>query len=60
MTVQFFSDNAVAARYSVCRGTIWRWVRVGKLPAPVKINGSTRWPAAALEEWERKEGIHND
>lgn len=48
----FLSDKGLAARYSVHRATPWRWVQAGKLPAPIKINGSTRWKLSDIETWE--------
>ena len=48
----FLSDKDIAARYSIHRVTPWRWVRDGKLPAPMKINGATRWKLSDIEAWE--------
>ena len=59
MNTFYLSDTALAERYSVSRNTIWRWSREGKLPTPVKINGSTRWQLKSLEEWERKGGVRH-
>ena len=55
MTSQFLADKTLAARYEVSRSTIWRWVREGRLPKPLKINGSTRWSSEQLSKWEQKE-----
>lgn len=55
MSKQFYSDKSLATRYEVSRATIWRWVREGKLPNPVKINGSTRWRSEDLSAWEKRE-----
>lgn len=51
---KYLSANTVAKRYDVTRNTILVWVRDGKLPAPVKINGATRWKESDLIEWESK------
>lgn len=51
---KYLSANTVAKRYDVTRNTILVWVRDGKLPAPVKINGATRWKESDLIEWEAK------
>lgn len=49
----FYSDKSLAERYQVSRQTIWRWVREGHLPKPVKIaTGSTRWPEAEIIKFE--------
>jgi len=45
----FLRDNDVAERYRISRPTIWRWVKMGKFPKPVKIaEGATRWRLADL------------
>lgn len=51
----FLSDKDLAARYSVHRVTPWRWAQEGKLPAPVKINGTTRWKLTDIEAWEAQQ-----
>jgi len=51
----YLSDKELADRYGVIRGTIWRWVSEGRLPAPVHIGpNTTRWRLADLEEHERQ------
>lgn len=40
-------------RYPVSAATIWRWTAAGKFPTPIKINGTTAWPAEAIEAWEQ-------
>lgn len=52
---QYLSDKDNANRYAVCRQTIWRWVREGNFPSPVKINGATRWKLSDLERWEAEQ-----
>lgn len=50
----FLSDRQVAARYSTSRPTIWRWVKAGSFPPPVKLSpGCTRWPVDRILEWEK-------
>ena len=51
----FLSDKDLAARYSIHRVTPWRWVRDGKLPAPIKINGATRWKLSDIEAFEAEQ-----
>ncbi len=54
---QYFSDKAVAARYESSRATVWRWVKTGQFPQPVKLGaGTTRWRLADLEQWEAQQG----
>ncbi|MHC4398429.1 MAG: helix-turn-helix transcriptional regulator [Planctomycetota bacterium] len=45
--------RAVAARYDTSVSSVWRWVRDGHMPRPVKIAGATRWLREHLEAWER-------
>ena len=50
----FFRDNEVADRYKISRPTIWRWVKQGKFPRPIKLaGGSSRWKLSDLEVWEK-------
>ncbi len=52
----FLRDTEVAIRYSVSRPTIWRWVKEGKFPKPIKLGaGSTRWRYSDLEMWEQSQ-----
>ena len=52
-TPQYLTDKDTAARYTVSRGTIWRWIREGNFPQPVRFGAaSTRWRLADLEAWE--------
>ena len=38
---KWVSDKFLAEHYQVSRATIWRWARIGKLPAPEKIGENT-------------------
>jgi len=43
------SDDQLAALLAVSRSTIWRWVKVGILPEPVKLTpGTTRWKLSGI------------
>jgi len=49
----FLSDEQLAKRYGVSRSTIWRWLRKGDFPSPVKLGpGCTRWPLDDVQAWE--------
>lgn len=37
------SDQQAAATLSISRTSLWRLVRAGKLPKPIKVLGSTRF-----------------
>ena len=54
MSVPYLKDTEVANRYRISRPTIWRWVKNGTFPKPVRLGeGSTRWRLADLEKWEQ-------
>jgi len=44
------SDNAAAALLGISRATLWRRVKDGTLPKPVKLGAATRWRRDALLE----------
>ena len=49
----FLTDLQVAERYAVSRPTVWRWVRIGHMPAPEAIGPNTRrWRVETLEQWD--------
>lgn len=52
---QFLNVTSVSERYQVSTTTIWRWVREGGLPTPVRLNGSTRWSISDLNSWESQQ-----
>lgn len=57
----FLSDKEVAARYSTSRPIVWRWVKSGNFPAPVKLSpGCTRWPVERIESWENERAQAGD
>lgn len=45
---QLMTVKQVAQTLSCGVSTIWRWVRAGDFPAPVRIGGATRWRAADI------------
>lgn len=46
---QYADVKAVARRYDCHPSTIWRMVKSGQLPEPVKIGNLTRWELGALD-----------
>lgn len=38
----------VCALFSVSRATVWRWCRIGELPAPIRIGGLAFWKVDSL------------
>ncbi len=54
--MKYLSDKYLAERYEITRATVWRWVREGKFPAPVKIGANcTRWRLSDVEKWETQQ-----
>jgi predicted DNA-binding transcriptional regulator AlpA len=46
---RFLRDIQVAERYNVCRQTVWRWSKNGKLPTPAQLSsGVSRWRLSDL------------
>lgn len=53
----YYNIKQLTVRYCVSPATIWRWVKSGHFPQPVKLGpGTTRWQEADLEEFEGKLG----
>lgn len=51
--MKHLSVKKVSERYETSPATIWRWVREGNFPRPVKLTpGCTRWRLTDLESWE--------
>jgi len=49
----FLTDLDLADRYGVCRDSIHRWKRAGRIPRPVRLGDNTvRWSLAAVENYE--------
>lgn len=44
--------NVVLGLYACCKQTVWRHVKEGNMPAPVKLNGShhRRWLVGTLRQ----------
>ena len=53
--LHYLSDKQLSELLEVSRQTIWRWVREGHFPAPVKLGTNcTRWKMADVKSWEAK------
>jgi prophage regulatory protein len=52
-----FRDREIAEAFGVSRNTVWRWVREGRLPEPVRISpGCTRWPQSDIDQLTQRKG----
>ncbi len=50
---QLASRPTHPGRYQISPNTVWRWVREGRFPKPVKLGpGVTAWRLSDLERWE--------
>jgi predicted DNA-binding transcriptional regulator AlpA len=57
----YFTDIEVGNYYSVSWFTIWRWVREGKFPHPLKLSsGSSRWHRSDLGQHDEKVRRQNE
>ena len=53
--MKFLSVKQLCDRYSTSRQSIWRWVRDGRFPRPVKLSpGCTRWRLSDVEQFEEQ------
>lgn len=51
------SVKQIADRYGNHSATIWRWVKIGEFPQPVKLSpGCTRWRLSDVLTWEASKG----
>ncbi|MFN4160042.1 MAG: helix-turn-helix transcriptional regulator [Gemmobacter sp.] len=49
---EYLTVKDMAARHGIGVSTVWRQVKAGNLPSPIKIGGSTRWRRSKLEALE--------
>lgn len=57
----YVTDKFLAARYGVCRATIWQWSKTGNLPRPLRLGPScTRWSLAEIERHEADRAAARD
>jgi len=42
--------NDLAEMFGVCKATIFRWAKAGRIPAPVKLGKGFYWRAEAVFE----------
>lgn len=53
MAETYLTDKQIASRFGVVQHTIWRWVREGHFPPPVRLGpGCTRWTTEDVEAFE--------
>ncbi len=47
----YLSDKSVAVLLDICRDQVWRCVRDGRLPPPIKMGSMTRWRQQEVIDW---------
>lgn len=54
-TSDLLTVRQVALRFGIGTRTVWRWVRTGRLPPPIRLPKvrQTRWRTADLDCWLR-------
>lgn len=51
---KFYGKKEVLKLYPVSAVTLWREIRRGNFPAPVRISlGRVGWPEGVIEKWQR-------
>jgi prophage regulatory protein len=50
----FFTVKQVMERTGLSRSTLWRLVKKGGFPPPIKIGKSARWRESDLDAWEEQ------
>jgi prophage regulatory protein len=45
------TDRQTAEQLGIGRSTLWRWLSQGKAPAPIRLNGVTRWRAEDIRQF---------
>ncbi len=49
----YLSDKDLAARFGICRTSVWRWLERRALPQPVRLGANTvRWRLVDIEAFE--------
>ncbi len=44
-------DTDVAQLLGIGKSTVWRESKEGRLPAPIKVGGATRWVRSHITAW---------
>ena len=49
---KLYSIDEVIAYTHISRTTLWRWIRDGRFPEPIRLSPRRRvWKESALQEW---------
>ncbi|WP_446719047.1 helix-turn-helix transcriptional regulator [Halomonas sp. 3F2F] len=51
---RYLTDLCICKRYKISRSTVWRWIKDGVIPPPIRIGPrAVRWRLSVLVAWER-------
>lgn len=53
----FLTVSDLMSRYQLSRGSVFNYVRQGRLPRGIYIGKSHRWKLTELEEWEKRKEL---
>lgn len=48
---EWLATKSLASRLGICELSVRRWVAAGKLPPPVRLGRSVRWPWSQVIDW---------
>lgn len=48
----YFKDTQLAKHLGIGRATIWRWIKEGRFPPPVRFSENcVRWASDDIDKW---------
>ena len=51
MNRKLLKTRDVLDELGVVYSTLWRWVKAGRFPAPIKLGSRLAWTRADLDQW---------
>ena len=54
---KYLRKKDLARRYGVSEAAIYNWVKMGKLPEPMKFHGMKLWPLELIEHLDLERNI---
>ena len=55
MLEKLYRQPSVCEMCAISRATLYRWVRSGLFPRPIRMGrNSVAWPSSAIEQWQRE------
>lgn len=56
----FLTAKQLSNNLQKSKSTIYRWVKAGQFPKPIKINNSTLWKVSDVNHWITTQGGTNE